>query len=179
MFTSHVSLEEKPRLWPTFRALSGFILGCPPVAVPICSFGVVRTQSDTRIKSWDWFFLTGKMVIWWNLMGHVVNPMPGMWIWWKSRGKEKRRRKKIREEKGRKVAKHHVFPMFEGRKVGSLKQRVRSHLTRWEMKNCTPLWREAHFEVKMYKTPQVGNAFGSWYVEKVHLAHFSPRLQPT
>ena len=21
------------------------------------------------------------------------------------------------------------------------------------MKNCTPLWREAHFEVKMYKTP--------------------------
>ena len=32
-----------------------------------------------------------------------------------------------------------------GRQVGSLKPRVRSHLARWEMKNCTPLWREAHF----------------------------------
>ena len=32
----------------------------------------------------------------------------------------------------------------EGRKVGSLKRRVRSQLARWEMKNCTPLWREAH-----------------------------------
>ena len=39
-----------------------------------------------------------------------------------------------------------------GRKVGSLKRRVRSQLARWEMKNCTPLRREAHFEVKMYKT---------------------------
>ena len=42
----------------------------------------------------------------------------------------------------------------EGRKVGSLKRRVRSQLAIWEMKNCTPLWREAHFQVKMYKTPQ-------------------------
>ena len=33
---------------------------------------------------------------------------------------------------------------------------------------CTPLWREAHFEVKMYKTPQHRTAFGSWDVEKVH-----------
>ena len=29
------------------------------------------------------------------------------------------------------------------------------------MKNCTPLWREAHFEVKMYKTHQLRTAFGS------------------
>ena len=36
------------------------------------------------------------------------------------------------------------------------------------MKNCTPLWREAHFEVKMYKTPQRRTAFGSCDVEKVH-----------
>ena len=35
-------------------------------------------------------------------------------------------------------------------------------------KKCTPLWREAHFEVKMYKTPQVRTTFGSWDVEKVH-----------
>ena len=26
-------------------------------------------------------------------------------------------------------------------------------------KNCTPLWREAHFEVKMYKTRQLRSTF--------------------
>ena len=35
-------------------------------------------------------------------------------------------------------------------------------------KKCTPLWREAHFQVKMYKTHQVQTTFGSWDVEKVH-----------
>ena len=35
-------------------------------------------------------------------------------------------------------------------------------------KKCTPLWREAHFEVKMYKTHQLRTTFGSWDVEKVH-----------
>ena len=64
-----------------------------------------------------------------------------------------------------------VFQWFvapEARKVGSLKRRVRSQLARWEMKNCTPLWREAHFQVKMSKTHQVRTTFGSWDVEKVH-----------
>ena len=123
------------------------------------------------------------------------------------------------------------FVAPEARKVGSLKRRVRSQLARWEMKNCTPLWREAHFQVKsvkklavsdhfwklrcrksarrcgakhiskskcpkhlsfgpllevemskkctplwceahfqvkMYKTPQLRTTFGSWDVEKVH-----------
>ena len=60
------------------------------------------------------------------------------------------------------------FVSPEGRKVGSLKRRVRSQLARWGMKNCTPLWREAHFQVKMYKTHQVRTTFGSWDVEKVH-----------
>ena len=32
------------------------------------------------------------------------------------------------------------------------------------LKKCTPLWREAHFEVKMYKTPHVRATFGG----KVH-----------
>ena len=36
------------------------------------------------------------------------------------------------------------------------------------MKNCTPLWREAHFQVKMYKAPGVRTTFGSCDVEKVH-----------
>ena len=60
------------------------------------------------------------------------------------------------------------FEAPEGRKVGSLKRRVRSQLARWEMEKCTPLWREAHFEVKMYKTPQRRTTFGSWDVGKVH-----------
>ena len=89
---------------------------------------------------------------------------------WKAeqgRGREKRkiRRKKSRRERVRrkkmqmreKVGKSRntlFFQWFgapEIRKVGSLKWRVRSQLARWDMKNCTPLWREAHFEVNMYK----------------------------
>ena len=35
-------------------------------------------------------------------------------------------------------------------------------------KKCTPLWREAHFQVKMYKTYQLRTTFGSRDVEKVH-----------
>ena len=60
------------------------------------------------------------------------------------------------------------FVAPEGRKVGLLKRRVRSQLARREMKNCTPLWREAHFQVKMYKTHHGRSTFGSWDVKKVH-----------
>ena len=35
-------------------------------------------------------------------------------------------------------------------------------------KKCTPLWREAHFQVKMYKTPHVRATFGGSDVEKVY-----------
>ena len=35
-------------------------------------------------------------------------------------------------------------------------------------KKCTPLWREAHLEVKMYKTHHVRTTFGRSDVEKVH-----------
>ena len=35
-------------------------------------------------------------------------------------------------------------------------------------KKCTPLWREADFQVKMYKTHHVRTTFGSCDVEKVH-----------
>ena len=106
---------------------------------------------------------------------------------WKAeqgRGREKRkiRRKKSRRERVRrkkmqmreKVGKSRNTVFFqwfvapEGRKVGSLKRRVRSQLARWEMKNCTPLWREAHLQVKMYKTHHCRTTFGSWDVEKVH-----------
>ena len=70
--------------------------------------------------------------------------------------------------KSRNTAFFQWFGAPEGRNVGSLKRRVRSQLARWEMKICTPLWREAHFEVKMYKTHHCRTTFGSCDVEKVH-----------
>ena len=70
--------------------------------------------------------------------------------------REEIRRKKIQVREKVGTSRFTVFFQWfvapEGRKVGSLKRRVRSQLARWEMKNCTPLWREAHFQVKMYKT---------------------------
>ena len=69
--------------------------------------------------------------------------------------RESLRRKKIQVcEKVGKSRNTLFFQWFvapEGRKVGSLKRRVRSQLARWEMNNCTPWWREAHFEVNMLK----------------------------
>ena len=86
--------------------------------------------------------------------------------------RERVRRKKIqmREKvgKSRNTVFFQWFVAQEGRKVGSLKRRVRSQLVTGAMKNCTPLWREAHFQVKRYKTPQRQTTFGSCDVEKVH-----------
>ena len=101
---------------------------------------------------------------------------------WKAeqgRGREKRqfRREKIRRKKMQmreKVGKSRFtvffqwFVALEGRKVGLLKRRVRRQLARWEMKKCTPLWREAHFQVKTYKTHQLRTTFVRCDVEKVH-----------
>ena len=86
------------------------------------------------------------------------------------RDKVRRKKMQMREKvgKSRNTVFFQWFVAPVGRKVGSLKRRVRSQLARWEMKNCTPLWREAHFQVKMYKTHQVRTTFGSWDVEKVH-----------
>ena len=78
--------------------------------------------------------------------------------------RESLRRKKIQvREKVGKPRNTVFFQWFvapEGRKVGSLKRRVRSQLARWEMKNCTPLWREAHFEVKSVENWRVRSTFG-------------------
>ena len=119
--------------------------------------------------------------------GSLEVKLPTIMDRWKAeegRGREKRkiRREKIRRERVRgqkiqmreKVGKSRNTVFFqwfvapEGRKVGSLKRRVRSQLARWDMKKRTPLWRKAHFEVKMLKTPGVRTTFGSWDVEKVH-----------
>ena len=85
------------------------------------------------------------------------------------RGSEKRLSQKkeaqMREQvgKSRNIVFFQWFVAPEGRKVGS-KKWVRSHLARWEMKKCTPLWREAHLQVKKLKTPHVRSTFGSWDV---------------
>ena len=153
---------------------------------------------------------------------------------------EKRKSEKKEDagaRKSRKLRNSAFFQWFVapgGRKVGSLKRRVWSHVVRWEMKSCTPLWREdarstfpsqnaqntptsdhfwklwcrksvrrcgakhiwkskvwktdgfrallevemskkctplwreAHFKVKMYKTRQHRNTFGSWDVQKMY-----------
>ena len=86
--------------------------------------------------------------------------------------KESLRRKKIqvRENvgKSRNTAVLQWFVAPEGRKVGSLKRRVQSHLARREMKNCTLLWHEADLQVKINKTHHARTTFGSCDVKKVH-----------
>ena len=47
-------------------------------------------------------------------------------------------------------------------------QRIGPLLALQMSKKCTPLWREAHPQVKMYKTHQGLTTFGSCDVEKVH-----------
>ena len=119
--------------------------------------------------------------------GSLEVKLPTIWTDEKQSRADAERREKIRREKSRrervrkkrmqmceKVGKSRNTVFFqwfeapEGRKVGSLKRRVRSQLARGEMKNCTPLWREPHFQVKMYKIHNVRTTFGSWDVEKVH-----------
>ena len=127
------------------------------------------------------------LVCWYGMAeGSLEVKPPTIWTVGKQRWEEsERRRKEVRRSerrkrekkeeagarKGRKVAIHSVFQWFValgGRKEGMLKRRVRSQLARWEMKNCTPLWREAHFEAKMHKTPQLRSTFRSCDVAKVH-----------
>ena len=83
---------------------------------------------------------------------------------WEESEKRKRQKKEDAGARtGRKVAILCVFQWFvapEGQKVGSLKRRVQSHLSRWEMRNCTPLWREAHVEVNTLKAPHFRASFG-------------------
>ena len=111
--------------------------------------------------------------------GSLGVKLPTIFDRWKAetgRAREKRRVEERRSEKrkSQKAGKPRNTVFFqwfvapEGGKVGSLKRRARSHLAKWKMKNCTPLWREAHFEVKVYKTHHCRTSFGSWDVEKVH-----------
>ena len=72
---------------------------------------------------------------------------------WKLRCRKSARRCGAKHISNSKCTKHYMFaPLLEVRML----------------KKCTPLWREAHFEVKMYKTPHVRATFGGSDVEKVH-----------
>ena len=72
---------------------------------------------------------------------------------WKLRCQKSARRCGAKHISKSKCTKHHMFaPLLEVRML----------------KKCTPLWREAHCEVKMYKTPHVRATFGGSDVEKVH-----------
>ena len=120
---------------------------------------------------------------------------------------ERARRKKIkareRVEKLRNTVFFQCFEAPEGRKVGSLKRRVRKHLAGWEinlrplwceahfdvkmpktsLKMRTPLWCEVHVQVKMVKTQHVRITFGSWDVKKCtplwREAHFKVNMLKT
>ena len=101
-----------------------------------------------------------------------------------TRREEKRREEQRRSEKrksqkkedagarkGRKVAIHCVFPLVcgsRGSKSRLAKAAGAKPSGQMRDKNCTPLWPEAHFEVKLYKTSHARTTFGSWDVEKVH-----------
>ena len=87
---------------------------------------------------------------------------------------QKVRRKKIHAcqmlEKSRNAVFFQWFVCQVSRKVGLLKRRVRSHVVSGESKNCTPLWRKAHFEAKMYKTRQFRTTLWSSDVQKLYAA---------
>ena len=125
-------------------------------------------------------------MLWVNMMyiieGSLEAKLPTIWTDEKQSREEAERRERLEERRVRrkkmkmreKVGKSRNTVFFqwfvapEGRKVGSLKRRVRSQLARWDMKKCTPLWREAHFQAKMDKTLEERTTFGSCDVEKVH-----------
>ena len=72
----------------------------------------------------------------------------------KSQRKESKKKEDQRARKGRKVARHCVFPRFRGSggsKSRLAKGRVQSHLVGWAWK-IARLWHEAHCEVKMLQT---------------------------
>ena len=73
-------------------------------------------------------------------------------------------------EKSRNAVFFHRFVCRVSPKVGLLKRRVRRYVLRGDIKNCTPLWRKAHFQVKMYKKRQVRSIFRSYDVAKLHAA---------
>ena len=82
-----------------------------------------------------------------------VQNTPFLDHFWKLRCRKSARRCATKHISKSKCTKHYMFaPLLEV-----------------QMSNkCTPLWREAHFQVKMHKAPHVRATFGGSDVEKVH-----------
>ena len=80
-----------------------------------------------------------------------VQNTPASDHFWKLRCRKSARRCGAKHISKSKCTKHHMFAAL-------LEVRM--------LKKCTPLWREAHFEVKMYKAPHVRATFGGSDVEK-------------
>ena len=80
---------------------------------------------------------------------------------WEDQRRERVRRKKMQVRaqvgKSRFTVFFQWFVALEGRKVGG---GCRASWATWEMKNCTPLWLEAHFQAEMYKTHHSQTTFG-------------------
>ena len=127
-----------------------------------------RSMAWWRTARTDWnLILAGKSMVNRRKFRSQTSDNMERWKAEQGRGREKRkiRREKIRRERVRrqkiqmreKVGKSRNTVFFqwfvapEGWKVGSLKRRVRSQLATGAMKNCAPLWREAHFQVKSVK----------------------------
>ena len=97
-----------------------------------------------------------------------VQNTPGPDHFWQLRCRKSARRCGAKHISKSKCTKHHMFaPLLEVRMS----------------KKCTPLWREAHFQVKMYKTPHVRATFGGSDVEKVQPlwreGHFEVKMLKT
>ena len=74
-----------------------------------------------------------------------VQNTPGSDHFWKFRCRKSARRCGAKQLSKSTCTKHHMFaPLLEVRML----------------KKCTPLWREAHFQVKMYKTHHCRTTFG-------------------
>ena len=90
----------------------------------------------------------------------------------RSKKQERVRRKKMQScekaEKSRFTVFIQWFGGFGGSKSKLAKAAGAEPCGQMRDENCTPLWREAHFEVKMCKAQQVRTTFGRWAVEKVH-----------
>ena len=61
-----------------------------------------------------------------------------------------------------------TFPSQKGKKNDGFGM-SRTTFGSCDVEKRTPLWHEAHFEVKMLKAPHVRTTFGSSDVEKVHV----------
>ena len=114
---------------------------------------------------------------------HVKNTR-GSDHFWKLRCRKSARRCGAKHISKSKCTKHTILgPLLEVEMLKSARRCGAKHISKskctkhqgfgplleLEMsKKCTPLWREAHFQVKMYKAHHSRTTFGSWDDEKVH-----------